>query len=189
VSRGTNAIFLSFVFRNENDTALVDLEVHADLWFDDVDAAPLAKSDNGRGFIVYSRQNALSFIYRSSPLVTNVLTFWFGPHAQFAVNYWSEVTSTSFFGADSAIAFSWQGITVPKGETVSKSVIIRSGLARTNILSFLLVTADVRASIGYMSSTRIAAAVTSRDSNATVLIIAVVDSDVYTITLSAPVNK
>jgi hypothetical protein len=60
-------------------------------------------------------------------LIDDVSTFWFGDVLELAGKAWTQVTEPWFLGEDSAMAFTWQGIALPAGGTLTKSVIVRFG--------------------------------------------------------------
>jgi hypothetical protein len=123
-----NALLLDFTVSNENeDSWLVDISVSSDINFEGYDDAPCAVIPGGHGFNVFSPANTLSFVTGRSPFVTDVSTFWFGALADRRANEWTQVATDSFSGADSAMAFTWQGIAVSGQSWVKRSVIIKFG--------------------------------------------------------------
>jgi hypothetical protein len=111
---------------------LIDIGVATDVNFDGQDDALITAIDGRHGFSILSEKNVLTVITGGYPLVTNVSTSWFGVYWTAGENAWAQVNKSSFSGGDSAFSFTWQGISLPAGATVTKSVIIRFGHSETS---------------------------------------------------------
>lgn len=136
-----NAVVLIFDVANEgSDDATVDI----------ADKAPVSKTPDGHGFSVRSPQNLLTFITAGYPFVTPVSTFWFGPLNTFLSNGgWSQVDGESFSNGESALAFSWQGVTVVRRSSVLKSVVVRFGGFQTSSVTLRLTFPPLASAIYY----------------------------------------
>jgi hypothetical protein len=67
--------------------------------------------------------------------VDDVSTFWFGPLVGITNGAWAQVTVMKFTGEDSAMAFTWQNVTVAGEESATKSAIVRFGPYGSSSLS------------------------------------------------------
>jgi hypothetical protein len=123
-----NAILLAFHLENSNASAqTVDVGVSSDVYFDGNDAAPIDALSGNRGLVMYSTTNAFTIIGRLYPLVRDLTTYWFGSLGSRSENIWTQTSATTFSGSDSGMAFSWQRILIPSGQSTTISVIMRSG--------------------------------------------------------------
>jgi hypothetical protein len=66
------------------------------------------------------------------PLVSDIMTFWYGRFGDMAVNYWSQTTGPYLESQNVAMSFSWQGISVKTHGSTCISVLFRSGHHFTN---------------------------------------------------------
>jgi hypothetical protein len=138
-SLAANTLLLTFGLESVNSkTTYVDLGVSADIYFDGNDGAPVRGWDDGRGFTVHSESYGLSFLCKGWPLVNNVSTYWFGSRVDEWWSLWTQTTEPYFFGSDSSLSFSWQGIGVTNQKKVTKSVIVKFGRPDSNSLNLIL---------------------------------------------------
>jgi hypothetical protein len=86
----TNAALLAFKLTNQgSQTRVIDVGIASDVYFDHEDGAIVSEIQPGLGLVVSSPNNALSFVFRDSILVTSVSTFWFGRSVDRFSNLWS----------------------------------------------------------------------------------------------------
>jgi hypothetical protein len=171
-----NAGLIIFNLTNSNPTTvLVDLEVDGDLDLRGVDDPPIAALPGGRGLITWSDRYALTFLLRSSPLVTDVTTFWFGRADDLEDNYWVQQKAELFYGDDSGLVWSYQRVSVPPGEVVTKAAIIKFGEAELNKLSLTLNLDAVPETVALTDVLNIPGVVTSDVPNAVIQLLTFVD--------------
>jgi hypothetical protein len=176
LSYSQNAALVIFNLTNSNPTsALVDLEVDGDLDFRGVDDPPVAALSGGRGLIAWSDHYALTFVLRSSPLVTDVTTFWSGPADDIENNYWVQQRTELFYGEDSGLVWSWQRVSVPAGQVVTKAVIIKFGEPELNKLTLTLDIAAVPETVTLTDVVQIPGVVTSEVPSAVVQLLILID--------------
>jgi hypothetical protein len=121
-----NALLVGFRLENSNSSnTSADVAVYSDIYFDGDDNAPVAGLPDEQGFVIYSSSNAFGVICRSYPLVRNVSAYNFAAFTNF--DRWAQTSASSLSMVDSAMAFSWQNITIPSGGAVTLSAIMRSG--------------------------------------------------------------
>jgi hypothetical protein len=127
VQLGESAVVIALKLTNSNtETTNVDVECDADLNVDGRDDTPCWDLGDGRGFYVEGVTYGFTFIGRSYPLVHNVSTYWFGSLSDRLNNYWIQSTGNYTTG-DSGCAWSWQDLSIPAGDSVSVSLIVKSG--------------------------------------------------------------
>jgi hypothetical protein len=135
----TNAAILSFYARNDAvDPRLIDIAVWTDILLGSDDSASCVTIPGRRGFTIVSNENALTFITSGYPFVTNTSTFWFGWFHNLTNEIWNEVEVDEFIEFDSAMAFTWQNLTIARHVTVTKSVIVRFGRFETSRIDLRL---------------------------------------------------
>jgi hypothetical protein len=130
VALSSNAASVTFSVRNEGRVSeRVDVGIGVDLHFDSAIRQTVTALPNGRGFVVSSSRYALSFVLRSSPLVSDVSTFYFGsPIGTSLTSLWTQSEDDVVSLEDPRAAFSWQGITVDAGKFTSLTSIVQFGL-------------------------------------------------------------
>jgi hypothetical protein len=134
---GDFLVLMAFKLTNAKAGAVfVDVEVDADIMIDGSDSAPVSDLGSGRGFSMGSSR-LFTFIGRTYPLISDVSTYWFGSYYDRSSYYWSNTSATSYSG-DSAIAFSWQSLSIPSLGSVSVAAIMRSGSFLPRVLEFSL---------------------------------------------------
>jgi hypothetical protein len=67
---------------------------------------------------------------RSCPLVRNVSTYWFGAKEERADNYWTQGDNAIWSEARIGAAFSWQGLLIQPGESMTVGVVFQTGIYR-----------------------------------------------------------
>jgi hypothetical protein len=173
-----NAAIISFKLINfKLMWTLVDIEIDGDIFLRRVDDAPIASIAGGRGMVVYTEQYALTFLLRSSPIVTDVSSYWFGNPDDIPANYWNQTTSDLFYGDDSGLVFSWQGINLAPLETVTKAVIVKFGLPDANKLNLTLNVTSVPSTLDIAETINLHGVVTSANLDATIWLLILLDSD------------
>jgi hypothetical protein len=177
-----NAVLLNFQIVNYNwVSTTASIEVNAELAFDNDDSAPIRNA--GSNIIVYSARHALTFVVRNAPLVDNVSAFWFGSADTMGGNFWSQVNVGYIHSPYTAVAFSWQDISIPIFGRAWRSVVVKFGLPDASQLSLSVVTAPTSARIG--RSIDVVVAVASIEEGEQVRVYLVVDDDTSTIWLVA----
>jgi hypothetical protein len=122
-SLSATTILVAFRLSNDNPVqAECDIAVFCSAAAD----GPIVAADQGLSWSLGG--NTVFVVGRASSLVENISAYWFGSRTELAGNYWSQTAENSFAGSDPAVAFSWQGVSVPAGGRKSVSAIFRSGL-------------------------------------------------------------
>jgi hypothetical protein len=121
---GIGSGLIAFRLTNSDVSAkTVNLESDTDILFDTWDDAPVQEWES-KAVVIYSDRYTLTIFARDTALVTDVTAYWFGRREELLSNLWSS-SAREFYGADSAMAFSWQNITVPGRGSVTKSVVMK----------------------------------------------------------------
>jgi hypothetical protein len=127
-----NAVLIAFKFVNHNsDSQIVDLAVWSDAYLYNTDSPPF-ETVAGRGFVTWSDPYRLTIVCLDYPLVSSVTTYWFGSQSQGKDMCWSQTSESSVYDTDSAMAFSWQGISLSPNESKTVSVIMKSDVFDSN---------------------------------------------------------
>jgi hypothetical protein len=135
-----NTAVVAIKLRNENPfPAVVNVSIENDVRFDGNDWAPVWGLPGQRGFIIYSPNHTMTWALRSYTLVDDVTTYWFGPWGDIYESNWTQVQQEDFSGADSAMAFSWQELSIPARSILTRSVIAKFGNFETGNISLDLV--------------------------------------------------
>jgi hypothetical protein len=143
-----NAIVLSFLAKNSRDTlATVDIGIRAEISLDtsfyyqgySASNAPIRVIDGGHGFAFSSPEDIVTFITTDYPLVDNTSTYWFGQYPYGDTSYmWTQTSDSAYSGGYTGMAFSWKGVIVPGGGSVTRTCIVRSGPYESSHVILLL---------------------------------------------------
>jgi hypothetical protein len=124
----SNSLFVFVKMTNSGSSPQSgSLAIAVDINFDGSDYAPMATIGSKSGFRISSSRNEIRFICRSYPLVRDVSSFWIGSVSSLDENYWTQVSSGSVSGVDSAAALSWQAVSIPAHSYVTRGVIVKFG--------------------------------------------------------------
>jgi hypothetical protein len=123
-----NSLLLFFRLSNSgSETQLADVGISSFVLLDDDDSAPISALPLNQGFVVHSQNSPLTFILADHPIVTDISTFWYGARGSASQNNWTQVDVNSYNDSESALAFSWQNISVPAGGINVRSCIVKFG--------------------------------------------------------------
>jgi hypothetical protein len=123
-----NAVLIAFKFVNSNSTSqTVNLSVSSNVSLDNNGDAPF-ETVEGKGFATWSGLYNFTIICMNYSLVSSVTTYWYGRFANLNSSYWIRAPNSSYSGGDSAMAFSWQGISISQGGSKTVAVIMKSGV-------------------------------------------------------------
>jgi hypothetical protein len=134
VTLSSNSILLCFTFENSfsyNQQARVSVDT--DIRFNWDNRAPVSHLASNRGFTISDDGPEMTFICRDYPLVTDVSAYWCGSQSSRSDSLWVQSNGTNFTG-DSGLAYSWQDVDVPPGESVQRSMIIKFGLDSNGVV-------------------------------------------------------
>jgi hypothetical protein len=175
----TNAAILSFTLTNtKSKSTLVDIEIDGDIFLRRADDAPVASIPGRRGILVYTLQHALTFLLRSSPVVTDVSSYWFGNPEDIPEHFWTQTTSDLYYGDDSGLVFSWQNISLAPYATVTKAAVVKFALPDGNQLNLTLNVTAVPSTLDVNEEVDLLGVVTSADPGAEIYLLILVDPDV-----------
>ena len=116
---------------SDNDLYQVNLGVNADIQIGNSDSAPIYRT--GTGFRMEEIENSsgrnqqFSLACKNAPGVDDVSTMWFGHFRSKESYQFSDTDADSLTGMDSGLAFSWQNMTIPAGESITRSVLFSVG--------------------------------------------------------------
>jgi hypothetical protein len=160
---GGRASVLWFELRNSGAAAqTADISVTAALGRVRVSALP-----GGRGVAAA----AVAFVLADYPLVSPVSSFWYGAAADAGAANWTQVRAGAVSSGDSALAFSWQRITVPPGGRAVRSCIVRSGDSLQTELRLSLADADAARSVAFSALFTVRGSVSAEHAVGVVLVV------------------
>jgi hypothetical protein len=177
-----NEVLIALLFVGDpHADRTINVSIQADLDLDGNDDSPCERLASGNGFMVYSQRYILTWLLRSTPLVSDVSSFWFGRHLETGHHLWTQVQDDKFWGEDSAMTFSWQNVHIPAGHHVTKSAIAKMGRVDMNQLTLVIIAADIPGTVTYHQSFPLRGLISSDNPHANVSFEMIVDSDVSTI--------
>jgi hypothetical protein len=92
---------------------------------------------------VKTYEYALTCVLKSSPLVTDVQTYWFGLDSSMKMNLWTQVQDVAFWWAGSAVAWSYQNVITPANPNVTRTAVIKFVGPSPNTVTLVAITSQV----------------------------------------------
>ena len=155
------------VTNNSGVTKVIGVGTWSDVMIDQNDRATIINLSNNRGFSMTDGTSyTFNFLGRNAYGVTDVDTYWFGPHGQQQTNLWNDQRPEKLENTDSGMAFSWKNRTITPNQTLKFSAVI--GIGTLNSPPTITVTSSTKSQYTKNESLSISGKVNDVDSGDTV---------------------